>query len=282
MSAPLLSICCITYNHEKYIRDTIEGFLGQKTNFKLEIIIHDDASKDKTPNIIKEYNEKDIRIIPILRKTNIKSTGVAIFPLVFEKAKGKYIAMCEGDDYWTDPLKLQKQVDFLEKNPTYAGSFHETAMIFEDIQSDSRIYGADVATDIYSKDTFTILSPFHTSSFVFKKNAFDNSPFLKNIVSGDMAIFSIVSKLGPIRKVPGVMSVYRKHLTGITASKKLKDNFHQERIKLMKFLDEFHEFRFNKKAEEIIHFHKKEINKLRVERIKRVFIRVKYIIKRLI
>lgn len=114
---PLVSICCITYNHEKYIGQAIDGFLIQETDFPIEIIIHDDASTDGTADIIRKYAAKDDRIKPILRRENIKSTGVPIFPITFKVAKGKYITMCEGDDYWTDPLKLQKQVDFLEEHP---------------------------------------------------------------------------------------------------------------------------------------------------------------------
>ena len=117
---PILSICCITFNHKNYINKTIEGFLLQKTNFKIEIIIHDDASTDGTSGIVREFANKDSRIIPILRKTNIKSSGVPVFPITYQKAKGNYIALCEGDDYWTDPLKLQKQVDFLEKHKDYS------------------------------------------------------------------------------------------------------------------------------------------------------------------
>ena len=115
---PLVSIGCITYNHEKYIRDCIEGFLMQKTNFPFEIIIHDDASTDKTPEIIKEYAKKYPKLfVPILQEENQYSKGVDPYPtFVFPQVRGKYIAICEGDDYWTDPLKLQKQVDFLKNH----------------------------------------------------------------------------------------------------------------------------------------------------------------------
>lgn len=115
---PLVSICCTTYNHGKFIQDAIEGFLMQKTNFPIEIIIHDDASTDNTATIVKQYAEKHPGlIITILQTINQYSQGIKPWPnFVFPKARGKYIALCEGDDYWTDPLKLQKQVDFLEGN----------------------------------------------------------------------------------------------------------------------------------------------------------------------
>ena len=88
LNIPLVSVCCISYNHEKYIRECIEGFLMQKTSFPIEIIIHDDASTDSTQDIIREYTNKDNRIIPILREQNIKSTGVAVFPITYKKARG--------------------------------------------------------------------------------------------------------------------------------------------------------------------------------------------------
>ena len=122
---PIVSICCITYNHENYIRDAIEGFLMQKTTFPIEIIIHDDASTDKTAEIVKSYAEKhpDL-ILPILQAENQYSKGIPISTYAYPKARGKYIAFCEGDDYWTDPYKLQKQVDFLESNPDCSWCFH--------------------------------------------------------------------------------------------------------------------------------------------------------------
>lgn len=119
---PLVSICSITYNHAPYIRQCMEGFLMQKTDFPIEIIINDDASTDGTTDIIKEYAAKRPDIIkPIYHEENLYSKGVRgmLRNFCFPLAKGKYIALCEGDDYWIDPLKLQKQVDFMEANPDY-------------------------------------------------------------------------------------------------------------------------------------------------------------------
>ncbi len=118
----LVSICCLSYNHEAYIRECLIGFMMQKTSFQIEILIHDDASTDKTANIIKEYAAAYPEIIkPIYQKENQYSRRKSVSATYqFPRALGKYIAFCEGDDYWTDPYKLQKQVDFLEKNTDYA------------------------------------------------------------------------------------------------------------------------------------------------------------------
>ena len=116
---PLVSVICLTYNHEKYIRRCLEGLLKQKTGFDYEVIVHDDASTDATPDLVREYAEKAPDIIkPILQKENRFSRGLSIIePVILPVLRGKYVAMCEGDDYWTDPLKLEKQVRALADHP---------------------------------------------------------------------------------------------------------------------------------------------------------------------
>ena len=118
-NTPLVSVCTLAYNHEPYIRECLDGILMQKTNFAFELLIHDDASTDGTADIIREYEAKYPDIIkPIYQTENQYSKGVKVsLTYQYPRAKGKYIALCEGDDYWTDPLKLQKQVDFMEANP---------------------------------------------------------------------------------------------------------------------------------------------------------------------
>lgn len=118
----MVTVQCLTYNHAAYIKQCIDGFLMQKTSFKFEVIVHDDASTDGTTEILKEYASKYPDIIkPIIETENqyIKVGFSGIFTLMNQKSNGKYIAYCEGDDYWIDPLKLQKEVDFLEENPDY-------------------------------------------------------------------------------------------------------------------------------------------------------------------
>lgn len=117
---PLVSVCCITYNHAPYISQCVDGFLMQKTSFPYEIIINDDCSSDGTMEILKEYADKYPDLIQlILHDENQYSKGIRsiLATFVYPLVKGKYIALCEGDDYWTDPLKLQKQVDYMEKHP---------------------------------------------------------------------------------------------------------------------------------------------------------------------
>lgn len=112
--SPLVSITCLTYNHAPYLRQCLDGFVMQKTSFPIEILIYDDASEDGTQDIIREYERKYPDLIkPIYQTENQYSKGVKVeFVYNYPRAKGKYIAFCEGDDYWTDPNKLQKQIDF--------------------------------------------------------------------------------------------------------------------------------------------------------------------------
>lgn len=131
---PLVSICCITYNHGPYIRQTLEGFLMQETDFSWELLIHDDASTDGTQDIIREYAARfPDRIRPILREENQYSKGISNISIFnFPRARGTYIAMCEGDDCWTDPKKLQLQVDYLRAHPDCALCFHSARIVTVD------------------------------------------------------------------------------------------------------------------------------------------------------
>lgn len=121
MEKPVVSIICNAYNHAKYIRDTLEGFVTQKTDFPFEILVHDDASTDDTAAIIREYEEKYPQLIkPIYQTENQYSQKISVMrTFQLPRVQGKYVALCEGDDYWTNPLKLQKQYDFMESHPEH-------------------------------------------------------------------------------------------------------------------------------------------------------------------
>ena len=126
LNQPLVSICCVTYNHELYIEQALKGFLMQKTNFVFEILVYDDASTDKTANIIHQYHARYPDIIkPIFQTDNQYSKGFRVNPVFnFPRAKGQYIALCDGDDYWIDPKKLQWQYNYMENHPECSMLFH--------------------------------------------------------------------------------------------------------------------------------------------------------------
>jgi glycosyltransferase involved in cell wall biosynthesis len=268
MAVPLVSICCLTYNHEQFIRDAVDSFLLQDTAFPVEIIIHDDASTDRTPEIVDQYAAMHPgRFVFIRQPENLYSQGVRGITARFllPHARGKYVALCEGDDYWTDPRKLRKQVEFLEANPDFSGAFHLTQQIQFDGQPGRR-FGEQAPDVMTTADTFSTVSPFHTSSIVFRNGVKQWPEWIGNIVSGDMAMFSIISSLGPLKKFPEIMSVYRKHPGGITSSALVIDNFHQKRIELMHYLNEFHQFKFDARARQVIQSHEREIAKAQQRR----------------
>ena len=127
-----MSIVCTAYNHERYIEQTIKGFLMQETTFAFEILINDDASTDNTPSIIKYYENKYSNIFATYQSVNQYSLGKSVSNELFRRARGKYIAICEGDDFWIDKLKLQKQFDFMEANPEYSLCVHAGLCCYED------------------------------------------------------------------------------------------------------------------------------------------------------
>lgn len=182
VSDPLVSICCLSFNHKRFIAKCLDGFLMQETNFDYEILVHDDASKDGTDEIIKEYAAKyPNKIFPIYEEVNRYSNGYkGKMDIVFNyaRARGKYIATCEGDDYWTDPHKLQKQVDFLESHPDYSVCFHRcTHLNMEDgkmhsdncsyLFSNDELVGVDVTTEMYFKSWVT-----QPLTMVYRKSMF--------------------------------------------------------------------------------------------------------------
>jgi len=241
----------------------------QKTNFPIEILIHDDASTDGTEELIRDYEVKYPEIIkPIYETENqyVKGRkGSRTFN--FPRAKGKYIAMCEGDDFWIDPLKLQKQVDFLEANPTFSGTFHETRVLeYNEQQQDNRerVYGRNAPDICTVEDTLSTYSLFHTSSFLFRSSCYVLPDWISDVISADMALFSIVAGFGPIKKIPGIMSVYRKHGGGVTSSSEAINNFRQKRIELINLLNAYHNYEYTKKAEQVINEHAIALRRSRI------------------
>ncbi len=214
----MVSICCLAYNHEKYIRDALESFLNQKTDFKYEILIHDDASTDNTVKIIKEYEKKYPDIIkPIYQKENQHSKGIKISATIqYPRAKGKYIAMCEGDDFWIDSSKLQKQINYLEEHPECSLMVHASKNVTVN-KEDIRINKAfeqecDVSTEeiINGGGGF-----FATNSMIFRTELTKNFPaFYLNAHIGDYPLTIYLSLCGTVHYIPDVMSAYRQGVPG--------------------------------------------------------------------
>lgn len=218
----VVSICCITYNHAPYIRQCLEGFMMQQTDFPIEVLIHDDASTDGTTEIIKEYEAKYPDIIkPIYEEENqwVKGRRGSV-QFNFPRAKGKYIAMCEGDDYWVDPLKLQKQVDFLDNNTECVLCSH----FFYQLQQGEQEYINILPSIEYRNFKFDI--NFYVScnwvtqpvTIVFRKDALDLQLIQKYRNSKDNTLFYVLLKNGYGYVMDDIMAVYRLHDAGVWAS----------------------------------------------------------------
>ena len=209
---PTVSISCTTYNHANFIKSCLEGFLMQQTSFEFEILIHDDASTDETQDIIKAYQQKHPTIIkPIFQTENQYSKGVrGIMPRFnFPRAQGKYIALCEGDDYWTDPLKLQKQVDFLEENEEYSMCFHKVNLIYPDNSIiEDNITKVPVKyesiEDLAEKGNYI-----HTPSVMFTRQELILPKEMYLSPVGDFFLYMIISRNEKIGYLEEIMAVYR-------------------------------------------------------------------------
>ena len=222
-SPPLVCICCITYNHASYIKEAIDSFLMQETDFSFEVLVHDDASTDGTTDIILAYAEKYPSIIkPIIQTENQFSKGGLINArLVFPKAKGKYIALCDGDDYWADKTKLQKQVLFLENNSEYVITYTD-CQPFDETGSLNIDFGA-VRRDLESKE-LQKSTPINTLTTCFR-NVIDQIPQdLMSARHGDLVIWSLLGHYGKGKYMTDIVpSAYRVHADGIHSKKSKKE-----------------------------------------------------------
>ncbi|UFH59365.1 glycosyltransferase family 2 protein [Sulfurovum mangrovi] len=220
LNKPVVSVCCITYNHELYIEDALEGFLIQETDFPFEILIHDDASTDRTADIIREYEAKYPKLIkPIYQVENQYSKGYTMNPTFnFPRAQGEFIALCEGDDYWTDAEKLQVQVGLLSRYFKLNISIHPAEM--DDVVNNHKTikyYHGNEEKILNGFDAIASLSQFApTASYLFRSRALKDMPewfFKEKLPFGDYFIEAIIGKNG-LAYLPKTMSVYRRNVSG--------------------------------------------------------------------
>lgn len=210
---PTLSICMITYNQESYVKQAIESVFRQKTNFPIELVIGDDASSDRTAEIISLLTPPAHVIMKkYLRQTNLGM--LKNFTQTLQQCTGQYIALLEGDDYWIDPGKLQYQVEFLNGNVDFAICFHPIKIDTGSgkLEADKSQTERDVS-DIYDLASGNFM---HTCSVVFRSGLFNEFPdnFYKSTV-GDYFLHMLNAQHGKIKRLPKVMGVYRVHAGGV-------------------------------------------------------------------
>lgn len=254
-----LSIIIPTYNHGKFIAQTIEGCLMQQTNFDFELLIGDDASTDDNALIISEYQAKfPNKIKAFLHKENLGPAqprelgGKNNVAFLFKQAKSQYIALCEGDDYWTDPLKLQKQVDFLDKNLDFVACFHNAEIIYDDDshpnmfvnQPDQKV--VTTVEDLIGEDEVWFMA---TSAVVFRNGIIKEYPkWFHESKSGDIPRYILLGKNGgKFMYLNETMSVYRKNRnSGMSFTDGYKDaNFLWNRINMYRGIDEELSYQFH-------------------------------------
>lgn len=214
-----LSVVMITYNHALYIKQAIESILSQNTNFEFELIISNDKSTDETDAIIKETlasNPNGHKVKYFNNEVNLGMMPNSVAAL--EKASGKYIALCEGDDYWCDDQKLQIQADFLENNLDFSLCFHNVYLLTDtEMKEDNPRKKIQEITTIYdlAKNNYI-----HTPSVMYRNNLFELPKYFGEAPIGDYFLHMLNAQHGKIKYIDKLMSVYRIHNTSYWSSKK--------------------------------------------------------------
>ena len=213
----MVSVMCTAFNHGEYVRQALEGMVNQKTDFAYEILINDDVSSDNTPEIIREFEAKyPEKIRAFFPEKNLYSQNIDVYyHTFFPNARGKYVAFCEGDDYWTDETKLQRQVDFLEANPEYSACVHNTELLYCDGNRDGeKLIKREGDRIVEFEDILPGMNnAWHTSSVMAKKELLANPTDYYNVACehgfGDYPWGIMLRNGGPVWFIDRCMSVYR-------------------------------------------------------------------------
>jgi glycosyltransferase involved in cell wall biosynthesis len=215
---PKVSICMITYNHEKFIEQAIDSVLMQKTNFDYELVIGEDCSSDRTREIVIDYQKKfPDKIRLLLPRYNLGM--ITNFIQTLKACQGQYIALLEGDDYWTDPLKLKKQVDFLDASSEFVICFHNMMVKYED--ESQKTHSSNInQKEVSTLDDLTNSNFIYTASCVFRNNLIKEFPeWFKEVALGDLPLFILLAQYGKIRFLNEIMGVYRVNNESVWAKK---------------------------------------------------------------
>ena len=218
-----ISVCIITYNQEAYIKQTLESVLKQEISLDLEVVVSNDCSTDGTHKVIQTVLEEHAKGHLVKYYNQECNLGMMLnFKFALEQCSGSFIAICEGDDYWTDPLKLEKQVAFLQNNSNYGMCFHNTEQInFLNNDEIKSIPGVLVDTD-YTIQDYILANKTATCSMVYRKEFFHDIPdWFVRVPFGDLALVLTVLKNSENKKarvLKDTMAVYRIHATGVHGS----------------------------------------------------------------
>ncbi len=230
-SKPKVSVLMVAYKNSEYTEQAIESVLSQTSNFPIELVIGEDASPDDTPAMIRRYLERNTGNVTIRARFNETNLGlIKNFALTLSECRGDYVAILDNDDYWTDPLKLQRQVDFLESNPEFSMCYHPVQLLKKNkLGPDTEVRDTPEVSDIYelAKGNFIRIN-----SAVFRACAFNGFPesYFKSPVN-DYFLWMIVASYGPIKRLPQTMAVYRIHSGGVWSL------YDQQDLKILDYLE---------------------------------------------
>ncbi len=213
----MVSVMCTAFNHEEYIRQALDGMVNQQTDFDYEILVNDDVSSDGTADIIREFAAKyPEKVRAFFPEKNLYSQNIDVYyHTFFPNARGKYVAFCEGDDYWTDPMKLQRQVDWLEAHPEYSACVHNTMLHYCDAdRADVPLIKGREEQDVEFEEILPGMKhAWHTSSLVAKTELLANPPDYYYVACeygfGDYPYGIWLRHNGPVHLIDKAMSVYR-------------------------------------------------------------------------
>lgn len=244
-----VSVTIITYNQSRFIRKAIDSALAQQTTFPFEILVGDDCSTDDTPEIIKQYEQQyPGKVIGVLQTHNLGQNGLLNCLETLKRTRGEYYAIIDGDDYWTDPLKLQKQVDYLEAHPTYSAVFSNALITYED-GSPSHLLNGPVMKPFYTLDDLIGENEIWfmaSSSLLFRKDSEEYPAWFKQSISGDIPRLILKAKAGPIGYLPDVMSVYRKNQGSASYTDDYYDEgFLRNRINMYSDINQELDYKYN-------------------------------------
>lgn len=242
---PMVSIVCTAYNHENYISKALDSFLMQHTNFPFEIIVNDDASTDKTAEIIKSYMAQYPDLIKgIFHEENQHNKGIKAGVFCVRRARGKYIAVCEGDDFWTDSNKLQKQVDFMEAHPDYSLCVHSGYYAIENGDLDNKkLFRRFCESKTVTMPEILEGWSFPTASFLYKNNGekYAFAPYQGDCPNGDFALITYQATQGKIYYIDEPMCAYRFQSIG-SWNYQMRKNPERMRQATLKFVDMLERF----------------------------------------
>ena len=245
-----VSVLIITYNQQKFIRKAIDSALVQQTTFPIEILVGDDFSTDGTREIIQEYERNHPGlVIGVLHPRNMGKNGGINFLETLKVAKGEYYALMDGDDYWTDSLKLQKQADLLDAHTDYSTVFNNALITYEDGTPSHLLNGADMkpyytVDDLIGEDEIWFMA---TSSTMYRNNIKEYPRWFRESSSGDIPRLILKAKLGKIGYIPDVMSVYRKNRGGASYADNYRDEtFLRNRIQMYSDINRELDYRYDR------------------------------------